>query len=157
MPQFKIERMVDAPSDVVWDVISDVVGYADIAPNLSKAAIIAGDKLGMERRCWDTRGGTWAETCVLWDEGRAYAMEVDTNDYPYPLTEMQGTWALAERPSGPLITMQFDYKFKYGPVGSLLNRPLRSQFKKICQELLDNWETVIQARLTHQVKQPDLG
>jgi hypothetical protein len=39
MAQFVIERLVQAPKDVVWAVVSDVVGYAEIAPNLSKAVI----------------------------------------------------------------------------------------------------------------------
>jgi ribosome-associated toxin RatA of RatAB toxin-antitoxin module len=148
MSQFKIERLVDAPSNIVWQVISDVVGYADVAPNLSKAAIESGEGLGMRRRCWDTRGGSWAEQCVLWEEGRAYSMEVDTSDYPYPFTKMQGTWSLAERPSRTLITMQFDYKMKYGLLGLLLEKSLSRQFQPICEELLDNWETQIQEQMT---------
>lgn len=143
MPQFTIERLVEAPKEMVWRMVSDVVEYAEIAPNLSKAVIEEGNGLGMRRRCWDTRGGTWAEQCVLWQEGHQYAMEVDTSDYPYPLTKMRGTWAVEEQSQGTLIKMQFDYEWKYGRLGALLFYPLQRGFGPICEKLLDNWEEKI--------------
>ena len=70
MGMMKIERFVDAPKEVVWTVISDLEGYADAAPNLTRAVIESGQGEGMKRRCWDTRGGTWQEERALWGGGR---------------------------------------------------------------------------------------
>ena len=148
MSTFKIEREVSAPANLVWQVISDVVGYADIAPNLSKAEIISGQGQGMQRRCWDTRGGTWAEQCVLWEEGRRYSMEVDTSDYPYPFAKMQGTWGLTEGTQGVQIQMEFDYTPKYGPLGWMMDKVyIKPAFSRICEKLMDNWESEIKSRL----------
>ena len=43
MHRFAMERCVEAPADLVWAVISDVVGYAEVAPNLSRAEILEGE------------------------------------------------------------------------------------------------------------------
>lgn len=139
--------MVQAPAEIVWRVIADVVGYADVAPNLSKAEILSGDGLGMRRRCYDNQGRGWNEMCVLWEEGRRYSFVVDTNDYPYPLTKMQGTWGLEERPEGVLIMMRFDFVPKYGPIGWLWAQLAKPAFRRICEALLDNWEVKLKAQM----------
>ena len=147
MAELRVERMVQAPVEVVWSVISDVVGYAEVAPNLSKAEIMSGDGLGMCRRCYDSQGRGWNETCVLWEEGHRYSFVVDTSDYPYPLTKMQGTWGLVERPEGVLITMCFDFMPKYGPIGWLWTQLSKPAFRHICEVLLDNWKVKIKAQM----------
>jgi hypothetical protein len=55
MYTLKVERLVDAPAAVVWQVISDVEGYADYAPNLSRAHKISTGEFPA-RRCY-TRWG----------------------------------------------------------------------------------------------------
>ncbi len=148
MSEFKLERLVNASPKVAWSVISDVVGFAEVAPNLSKAEIISGQGQGMQRRCWDTHGGTWTEQCLLWEEDQRYSFAVDTSDYPYPLSKMQGTWGLAEQPDGVLITMHYEYVPKYGPLGWLMDQLyIKLAFRRICEELMDNWENQIAARL----------
>lgn len=138
---------VDAPVEAVWDVISDVVAYAEVAPNLSHAAIESGEGAGMVRRCWDTQGGTWQEACGEWVPGSHYTMIVDTSDYPYPFTTMAGRWAVEPEGSGSRIVMRFDYGMRYGPLGALLGRTLvPRKFTPICERLLENWVSRIQQR-----------
>lgn len=147
MANLQFDRLVNAPKDIVWEVISDVEAYAEVAPNLSKAVILSGQGEGMSRRCWDTKGGSWQEQCTLWEEGKRYTMQVDTRDYPYPFTEMQGTWGLEEQANGTLITMEFDFTPKFGVVGDLMVRVgMKRSFQKVCSELLDNWELRIREK-----------
>ena len=151
MSTLNYERTVQAPPHIVWQVISDLEGYADIAPNISKAQVLSGQGQGAIRRCWDPKGQSWNETCTLWDEGRAYTMVVDTTapDYPYPINHLQGTWGMEETEDGVRITMQFDFEVKYGMVGRAMTAlVLKRQFNKICAELLDNWEREIANRST---------
>lgn len=144
MYHFEIERWVNAPAHVVWTVVSDVVGYAHVAPNLSKAEVLEGEGLGMWRRCYDRQGRGWNEQCVAWDEGHAYSMAVDTNDYPYPFSKMQGTWRVEAKSNGALIKKEFEYLPKYGPIGWVLDRAvIKPAFHRICEKLLDNWEAEI--------------
>lgn len=57
---------------------------------------------------------------------------------------MQGTWGLEEQSDGVLVTMQFDYQPKYGPFGWLMDQVyIKPAFRRICDKLMDNWETAI--------------
>ena len=71
-------RLVPAAPEVVWPIVSDAGGYADYVRGLSHSEIVEGSGEGMRRRCYDTRGRGWNETCTAWDPGCGYVMEVDT-------------------------------------------------------------------------------
>lgn len=148
MAMIEIKRMVQAPKEVVWQVISDVEGYAHFAPNLSDAKIVSGSGTDMIRRCWDVKGQGWDEQCVLWDEGNAYSMVVDTQaeDYPYPIEALQGTWRLDETPDGTQISMRFEYTLKYGMVGKALEKLTLRQNTKLAETVIDNWIAEIEKR-----------
>ena len=151
MYALEIKRRVNAPKDVVWNVISDLNGYADYAPNLSQSTVISGEGVGLVRQCADTRGGEWQENCILWEEGHQYTIEVDTSDYPYPFRSMRGTWGLEESSDDVIVTMRFDYQPTFDPplLGWLSNRfVLHRAFMPIAEQLLDNWETEIHRRTT---------
>jgi ribosome-associated toxin RatA of RatAB toxin-antitoxin module len=149
MYSFGTSRLVNAPKDIVWEVISDLNSYADYAPNLSRSVVLSGEGVGLIRRCTDTHGGEWNETCVLWEEGRQYSIQVDTSDYPYPFTHFQGTWELEERSDGRvLITMRFDYQPKFDPplIGPLMQIALKHSARSIAGKLMDNWVAEIERR-----------
>ncbi|MDX1746263.1 MAG: SRPBCC family protein, partial [Halobacteriales archaeon] len=80
MARLQFERNVDAPVSVVWDVISDQDLYADAAPNLMAVEILEGEGTGMVRRCVDTDGNAWTETCVAWEENQGFRIAVDVTD-----------------------------------------------------------------------------
>ncbi len=146
MSVFEISRSVAAPRDRVWRAVSDVVGYADIAPNISRAEIVRGEGEGMVRRCYDLAGRGWDEVCDSWEEGRRYSMRVVTEapDYPYPLKALHGTWAVTDEPGGSRIDKRFEYEMKFGLLGrAIAQLALQRQFQRICEELLDNWEDAI--------------
>lgn len=145
MYTLKIERVVNAPTNIVWDVISDVERYAEYAPNLSSAHKISEDS--MARRCYDTQGRGWNEACVLWEEGKVYSYIIDTTDYPYPFVQMKGTWGIEPQERGVKITMRFDYTPKYPSIlGWLVHRGIRRAFYPIVTALMDNWENEIMRR-----------
>lgn len=129
----KTQRTVQAPADVVWDVISDVERYAEYAPNLSHAEKTSAG-LTPARRCYDTRGRGWNEACVLWEEGKQYSYVIDTSDYPYPFIQMKGTWGMDHTPDVPFF-------FKY-----LVHWRVRMIFTPIVEKLMDNWESEIKQR-----------
>ena len=62
---------------------------------LWRSSAEAGEPL--RRRCTNTTGQDWQETCTVWDEGRRFAVDVDTSDYPYPLRLMRGLWQVDRR------------------------------------------------------------
>lgn len=150
MYTLKVERVVDAPATVIWEVISDVERYAHYAPNLSEAHKISAGPMPA-RRCYDTQGRGWNEACVLWEEGKRYAYIIDTTDYPYPFTQMKGTWGLEQQSEGITVYMRFDYTPKLPWIlGWLTHQTIKRAFRPIVTTLMDNWEAEIKRRVALQ-------
>ena len=145
MPTFEAERYVHTTRERAWEVVSDVANLGDHAPNLSKTEVLDGAGEGMVRRCYNKSGSGWNERCTLWQPGYRYMMEVDTSDYPYPLSKMRGTWEVKERSGGALIHLRYDYEMKHGPVGAVLAALMRPVFARACQKMLDSYERGIDA------------
>lgn len=149
MKTLEFSRAVGVAPDLAWQVVSDVVGFGDVAPNLSRAEILEGRGEGMLRRCYDGRGRGWNEVCTLWDEGRRYEMRVRTETYPSPLRQMfrefRGAWEV--EPAGGGSTVSMRYQVEPSVLGRLLWRPIRRTFERQCELLLDNWQREIEARV----------
>ena len=153
MYSLQVKRNIQAPRDIIWEVISDLNHYSDYASNLSRTEVVSGKGVGLIRQCADNRGGEWNETCTLWDEGQRYSFEVDTSpsDYPYPFTFLKGTWGIEETDDSPTLVMRFDYQPKgdLPIIGWSINRfVLHRAFKPIAEDLLDKWEHEILKRST---------
>ncbi|WP_050931771.1 SRPBCC family protein [Aestuariivita boseongensis] len=147
----RVSRTVKAPEDVVWRVMNDHAGYADVAANLSKVEVVQGDGLGMQRRCYGPKGENWLETCDLFEDGRAYGFRIHTDapDYPYPISDLHGEWSVSSEESGSSFTIQIEAK----PKGSFLTRALfklaaKQQFKAVLADLADAWA----ARMEREAK-----
>jgi ribosome-associated toxin RatA of RatAB toxin-antitoxin module len=143
MPVFEISRVVDAPRERVWEIISDAAGLAHHAPNLSASEVIAGEGEGMTRRCYNHAGTGWSETCTLWQPGQRYTMEVDTSDYPYPLRVMRGTWAVEDEGRGARIRLRYEFEPRYGVIGRGLAVLMRPAFSRTCKRMLDGYEAAL--------------
>jgi carbon monoxide dehydrogenase subunit G len=65
----RVERDLASPTDEVWRAVSDAGDFARFAPGIGATEIVSGAGQGMVRVCTDDRGGMWAESCTLWDEG----------------------------------------------------------------------------------------
>ena len=139
MPVFKLVRRVKFPAAAVWPVISDVVGFGELSPNLSRCEVISGERVGMRRRNYDPTNRMWDEICIEWSDGRGYTMLVDTGDYPYPYLKMQRTLAMEERSGDVLISVEYMYKPKYGFIGKILDRLTgRRKLEQNAERLLEN-------------------
>jgi hypothetical protein len=146
MQHYEITRKIDAPRADAWAVLSDLNGYGDHAPNLSKTEVVAGSGEGAVRRCYNNAGQGWSETCTLWQPGRRYVMEVDTSDYPYPTSVFRGTFDVDDAGNGSVIRVRFDYKVKGGPAGRVLGLLMRPVLARICKGLLDSLEEAALSR-----------
>ena len=83
----------------------------------------------------------------MWMEEKAYSFEVDTKapDYPYPFKFLKGTWEVQELNSGTTkITMIFDFQYKRKYQNWLLHPLLKGKFLKTGDELLDNWQKMLE-------------
>lgn len=139
-------RTVMATKAEAWRVVSDVSNYHKVAPNIDNVKIISGKDQGMVRSCSHGKV-SWTETCSLWEEEKKYSFIVNTSatDYPYPLKYLHGTWEVKEVDSAHtaiIMTFKFAYKRK---IQNIVIHPLmRENFKKISEELIDNWQTMLE-------------
>ena len=150
MPAFTIEtsRVVGAPLDVAWSVLSDAGAYHAVVDSLAHTEITAGHGEGMTRHCVDTRGREWDETCTMWAEGSAFRMTVDIASYPASFraifSRLEGTWAVRPAETGTLISMRFDGETKLGPVGRLAVAAMGGD--AVVEGIMDRYEAQIAER-----------
>lgn len=141
-------RTIPVSPAVAWEVVTDHAGYSDVADNLSRVEVVSGNGFGMCRRCYDSQGRGWNETCTLWEEGKAYAFTVDSGapDYPYPLTELIGFFRVEPAAGGSRVTIEFIARPRWGIVGRLMLRFLMGPAERVCLRLLERWESVMVAK-----------
>lgn len=153
-------RTVDAPPSIVWEVITDPAVYAEAAPNLDSVEIIEGDGVGMVRRCVDTDGNAWTETCTRWEDGRGFdvTVDVDTSEFHRRFfNHFSGKWELAETDTGVEMTIAFDFDPKYGPLGILISKYLSYNADGLIEAIFDHWEREIINRAQGDARQSEYG
>jgi len=146
--KFRFEREVRAGSSAVWELVSDVSHYHHVAPNIDDVEILSGSGDGMVRKCKQGKN-SWTEKCINWIEGKEFSFLVNTSEpgYPFPLSFLQGTWKVeALDKNHSKIVMFFEFKYKKRMYNLLLHPFMAPQFKKIAEELLDNWENKLKER-----------
>ncbi len=140
------KREIKGDKSKVWKIISDVSNYHKVAPNIDNVEIISGEGEGMIRNCTHKKD-SWTERCSLWEDGKQYSFVVDTMapDYPYPLKTLKGNWTVNKITNNETeIIMRFEFEYKK-PIQNILVHPImKHKFTKICKELLDNWQNVIE-------------
>ncbi len=100
-----------ADRQVAWTLITDHELYGRIAPNLKAVEATTPNGPGLQRRCTDRSGNSWAETCTLWDEGSVYEVMVDTANHPAPVELLQGRfWIEPISPDTTKVGMRFTFR-----------------------------------------------
>ena len=133
-------RHIPVPPHRIWPLLTDHQLYGRLAPNLSKVEVISQPGETLRRRCTSTNGQHWQETCTLWDEGRRFAVEVDTSAYPYPITVMRGLWQVDPHPQGSTITMRFALQATPTIRGGLFVLFMRLMFGPALARIFNGWE-----------------
>jgi ribosome-associated toxin RatA of RatAB toxin-antitoxin module len=144
--QLSFNRTVKANQEKTWKVISDVANYHKVAPNIDDVKIISGEGKGMVRSCSHGKN-SWKETCTAWVDKKAYSFEVDTfvPDYPFPFKSLKGTWEIEDLGNhSTIIKMNFEFQYKRKFQNWLLHPLLKNKFSKVAEELLDNWQSIIE-------------
>lgn len=136
-------REIAAPQAQVWAVISDVGHYNKYATSLTDVQILSGSGEGMVRSCSD-ENGTWTEKCTLWQEGEAYAFQVNTDKFPFPFEVFNGAWSLEKLSNTKTkLTVKFDYQFSYRWMSWFFGSDTHKLVEEGNNELIDNWEKAI--------------
>lgn len=136
-------RVMDAHVSEVWPVITDHDLYGRLAPNLSKVEVISDTGQPLRRKCVDSSGHGWEESCTLWEDQHRYAVQVDTSDYPYPVSSMHGLWQADPAPNGTLVTMRFVYALRPTLRGGLFGVAARAGFPRVVGRIFTGWQDLL--------------
>lgn len=143
--QLVYKKSIKATKSETWKVVSDVANYHQVAPNIDGVNIVSGKGEGMVRSCSHGKD-SWSETCSVWQEEKTYSFIVNTSapDYPYPLSFLQGTWNITEIDAEHIeVEMIFEFTYKK-KILNLMHPIMKMKFNKISNELLDNWQKLIE-------------
>jgi hypothetical protein len=148
-----VERVSDLPADVLWSVVADLDGYADHVGTLTTTTVVAGAAEGARRRCVDARGRSWEETCVLWDDGRRYVIDVDVATYPLDLRMLfrsfRGTWEVEPRvDGGSVVRVQFEGDVRGGRPATTVVARMAARARRDLEATLASYERVARSTLT---------
>lgn len=145
MKRLSFKKKFNANKADVWEIVSDTGNIDKYASNVDKSQIVSGSGKGMVRSCSHGKK-QWTETCSLWDEGNkiSYIINTQAPDYPFPLSYLKGTWQVKELSANKTeLLMHFDLIFNRNIQRVFLYPLLKTNFNKIANELLENWETAI--------------
>jgi hypothetical protein len=135
----EVSGRVEAPPATVWPLVADHDLYGRLAPGLDRVEVVSEPGEALRRRCTNSQGSSWEETCTLWEEGKRFAVEIDTGDYPYPLSGMQGLWQVDPDPDGSLVTLRLVARPHPTLRGGLLAILLPLALSRALRRVLDGW------------------
>lgn len=160
-----LTQPVNAPAEVIWQVMCDHPGYADVADNISKVELLTPEGPQMRRACSGPKGERWEETCDYYEDGTAFGFHVHTDaaDYPYPFSLVAGRWRVL--PALPHAPGGFQIEIAVTPSGAWLQKFMIrtlgvSKFRKILISLGRAWAARMETEargLTQASRSGDAG
>lgn len=146
MPEFSIEKVINAPRKAVWEKLSDF-GNVHIFHPMVEKSVLTGDKecgLGAKRTCtfYDGKGHADEEVTGYVD---GKSMTVDMLGGSMPVKWARIRFDLAENgPSKTHLKLSASFEMKYGLLGAIMG-PLmmKPMMKKMLGDVLKGLETHI--------------
>ena len=150
MRTINLSKKIDAPRQVIWDILADFANVADwnTGVNESHSTSDAANGVGATRHCDLGPGGALDETIREWEPNNSMAISIDSATKA-PIKGALGTFVLTGDDAGPTeVALQFDYTPKGGPIGNLFGRMLDKQFTKNFHGYLDDLDRTAAERST---------
>jgi hypothetical protein len=140
-----IERstLVDAPTPTAWAVVGDLDGYHRHAAGLRETTVMTGSGQGARRRCVDSSGRSWEESCVVWQPEQRYVIDVDvsthTVGYRALFSSFRGTWSVRAVGDQSEVTIRFDAVLRRVPGIKVLAARLAQQAGSDVEAILSSY------------------
>lgn len=144
------ERRVHVDAGTAWRVVTAHELYGRLAPNLAGVHAHSGNGPDLSRTCTSRGGKQWSEACTLWDEGKRFAVSVDTSDYPYPLAVMEGEWWVEPDGDHCVVGMDFRYQPHRTVRGRVFAALMQAAFPFVLRRILNGWERAMTPAPTTQ-------
>ncbi|MEN8145468.1 MAG: SRPBCC family protein [Gemmatimonadota bacterium] len=139
MTRIAAEIHIDAPKELVWDILADLGGIQNYHPGVTASYYNPGDRrgVGASRHCDLKPFGSVEETAIEWHEGESYTLRLHDGKRVPPFKHAAARLAVQPNGPGSVVTMELDYGLRFGLAGRLMDRmAVRSQFSKVLPALL---------------------
>ena len=138
----EVRRPFDGDPVDAWAAITDDDLYAALALNLSSVTATSPPGPGATRTCADLRGRSWSESCTVWDPGTRFDVVVHTDapHYPYPLSELRGSWWVQARDGRNFLGMDFRVRPERGLRARVYVLLMQGAFPLVLRRILAGWE-----------------
>lgn len=156
MPSLQVRavQIIDAPVSLVWEIVADLDAYHRHVGSLAESTVVEGAGEGAQRRCVDTAGSTWTETCTVWDPERRYVIEVDVSSYPLKYRGLfrafKGTWVLEPNGQGAQLNLTFDIELRRVPGLSALTGRLGRRARSDVEDIATSYAAAAARRVAGQ-------
>lgn len=135
-----VSRILDAPRESVWAILADVGNISSWNSGV-KTSYLTGNEsegVGATRHCDLSPAGALEETVVEWVENERMVVRVDSAKL-LPIKTGMVTFSLLHGGEGKTkVDLTYDYQLKFGPLGSLINKPFASQLTAGFEGFLDD-------------------
>lgn len=140
MVVIKYSREYDLDAETMWKVVGDFSNVHKVHPAVKSVDLLTPQEngLGAQRRCNFYGGGSVEEEITAWNDGRM-TYKVDILTGTVPLKTGVAVFKIEPIVSGKnksKVSVNFDYKVKYGPIGHLMGAYImKPQFTGIFEKL----------------------
>lgn len=146
MLTLEVDKRVKGDLEKIWEILTDTKCFAEVAPDIIRVETVSGEEKGMVRRIHHKSGRSWEEECKEWEPQSSFIMQINTENYPLPVTYLRRITRMEQKQKNVVITIRYEYTPKYGPLGYFLDKhQVRPILKIFATQLIDNL-----ARKIHQ-------
>ena len=152
MNQVKSQIVIDAPVKQVWEILADFGEVYRWAPSVTKSYSTSDDNSGPEasRHCDIAGFGGIEEEITEWNEGRSFTYRASGVG---PISHWYSTWSVKAQGDKTLVSTDFRYGLRFGPVGTLMNAMIIR--RKLQQSLATALEGLMQHAKTGELTGTD--
>ena len=113
--------------------------FSETASDIIRVEQISGEGLGMVRRIHHKSGRSWEEECKEWEPRSRYTIQVNTENYPLPVSYLRRVTSMEQKQKNIVIKIRYEYTPKFGPLGYFLDKhQIRPILKIFSTQLADN-------------------
>jgi len=145
MPAFETETTIAAPVEDVWAALADIGNIYAWNPGViqSHNTSEATEGLGATRYCDLGDSNFLNEEVVAWEPGERLTMRIVGTNLPFETADIR----FILRPEGDktVVTVSPEYRLKFGPLGSLMDRfYVRGTYQKGMGRLLQGLKEYVE-------------
>ena len=139
MLTLEVDKRVKGDLETIWEILTDAKCFAEVAPDIIRVEEVSGEAKGMLRRIHHKSGRSWEEECKEWEPQSSFTMQINTENYPLPVTYLRRITSMEQKQKNVVIKIRYEYTPKYGPLGYFLDKhQVRPILKIFATQLIDN-------------------